>query len=179
MNCPKCHVELEPSKFLEVRIETCPSCKGSWFDRNELRQARNQADSDLAWMEFNIWKETDAFHVKRESVPCPSCGEMMALVGYADTGVQIDYCRECGGIWLDNDEFSQIIESLENDLDSMTASDYLKESVREAEELISAGDNFGEEWKHFRTVLKLLEYRVLAEHRTLARIIENFRSPFA
>jgi Zn-finger nucleic acid-binding protein len=179
MICPKCHVELEASEFLKVRIETCPSCKGSWFDRNELRQARNQADSDLAWMEFNIWKETDAFHVKRESVPCPSCGEMMASVGYADTGVQIDYCSACGGIWLDNGEFSSIIESLENDIDSMTSSDYLKESVREAEELIAAGDNFGEEWKHFRTVLKLLEYRVLAEHRTLARIIENFRSPFA
>ena len=103
----------------------------------------------------------------------------MASVGYADTGVQIDYCRECGGIWLDSGEFTRIINSLEHDIDSMTASDYFKESIREAEELIATGENFGEEWKHFKTVLKLLEYRVLAEHRTLARLIENFRSPFA
>ncbi len=178
MLCPKCFDDLVASELLGVRIDTCPSCKGSWFDRNELRKARNQADSDLAWMEINLWKETDGFHVKRESVECPSCGEKMASVGYADTGVQIDYCSECGGIWLDSGEFTRIIESLEHDIVTMTASDYFKECIREAEELISASDNFGEEWKHFKTVLKLLEYRVLAEHRTLARIIENFRSPF-
>ncbi len=170
---------MKASELLGVRIDTCPSCRGTWFDRNELRQARNQADSDLAWMEIDLWKETDGFHVKRESVQCPFCGEKMASVGYADTGVQIDYCSECGGIWLDSGEFTQIIKSLEHDIDNMTASDYFKESIREAEELIGASDNFGEEWKHFKTVLKLLEYRVLAEHRTLARIIENFRSPFA
>ena len=61
----------------------------------------------------------------------------------------------------------------------MTVSEYLKESIREMEDLISADENLGQEWRHFKTVLKLLEYRVLAEHRTLARIIENFRSPFA
>ena len=179
MLCPKCNADLQVSELLGVRIDRCPSCMGSWFDRNELRQARNQADSDLAWMEINLWKETDGFHVRRESVECPSCGEKMASVGYADTGVQIDYCSDCGGIWLDNGEFRQIIKSLEHDIDNMTASDYFKESIREAEALIGTSENFGEEWKHFKTVLKLLEYRVLAEHRTLARIIENFRSPFA
>ncbi|NOQ22375.1 MAG: hypothetical protein GQ565_06975 [Candidatus Aegiribacteria sp.] len=179
MRCPKCNADLKASELFGVRIDRCPSCMGCWFDRNELRKARNQADSDLAWMEINLWKETDGFHVRRESVGCPSCGEKMASVGYADTGVQIDYCSECGGIWLDNGEFVQIIKALEHDIDNMTASDYFRESIREAEELIGASDNFSEEWKHFKTVLKLLEYRVLAEHRTLARIIENFRSPFA
>ncbi len=179
MHCPKCSTDLKVSKLLGVRIDRCPSCMGSWFDRNELRKARNQADSDLAWMEINLWKETDGFHVKRESVQCPSCGEKMASVGYADTGIQIDYCSECGGIWLDSGEFRQIIQSLEHDIDNMTASDYFRESIREAEELIATSDHFSEEWKHFKTVLKLLEYRVLAEHRTLARIIENFRSPFS
>lgn len=180
MLCPKCHdIELKASELQGVRIDTCPACGGSWFDRNELRQARNKADSDLAWMEINLWKDTEGFHVTRESVRCPSCGEKMVSVGYADTGVQIDYCRECGGIWLDSGEFSSIIKVLEHDIDNMTASDFLKESIREAEELIGTSEKFGEEWKHFKTVIKLLEYRVFAEHRTLARIIENFRSPFA
>lgn len=179
MKCPKCHVDLNSAELLGVKIDKCPSCGGSFFDRNELRQARNRADSDLAWMEFNLWKETDSFHVTKESIQCPFCGEKMASIGYADTGVEIDYCRECGGIWLDRGEFPRIVSSLEEDMDSMSASEYLKESIREMEELISADGNFREEWKHFRTVLKLLEYRVLAEHRTLARIIENFRSPFA
>ena len=103
----------------------------------------------------------------------------MATIGYADTGVQIDYCRSCGGIWLDKGEFPRIIQALEKDVDQMTASDYLKESVRELKNLLSADEDIGEEWKHFQTVLKLLEYSVLAEHRTLAGIIENFRTPFA
>lgn len=179
MLCPKCNVELRNSELLGVKIDLCTKCGGSWFDRNELRQARNQADSDLAWMEFDLWKETDGFHVTKESVECPSCGEKMASIGYADTGVQIDYCRECGGIWLDRGEFAGIIEALEKDIDDMTVSDWLHESIREMEELISADEDLDSEWKHFKTVLKLLEYRVLAEHRTLARIIENFRSPFA
>ncbi len=179
MLCPKCQEELKAEEFQGVRIDTCPSCGGSWFDRNEMRLARNKADSDLAWMEIDLWKKTDGFHVTQESFSCPSCGEKMATVGYADTGVQIDYCRECGGIWLDRGEFSRIVKVLEHDINNMTASDYFKESIREAEELISTSENFGEEWKHFRILMKLLEYRVLAEHRTLARIIENFRSPFS
>jgi len=179
VDCPRCGDGLKPAELLGVRIDACPTCRGSWFDRNELRQARNQADSDLAWMEFNLWKESDGFHVTSESMACPSCGERMATIGYADTGVQIDYCSSCGGIWLDSGEFPRIIQALEEDVDEMTASDYLKESVRELKSLLSADENMEEEWKHFRTVLKLLEYRVLAEHRTLAGIIENFRSPFA
>jgi Zn-finger nucleic acid-binding protein len=179
MECPKCNTELVSSSLCGVRIDVCPGCGGSWFDRNELRQARNQVDPDLAWMEFNLWKKTDAFHVTNNSVKCPSCGEVMAAVGYADTGVIVDYCRECGGIWLDKDEFSKIISALEHDLDTTSASEYLKISIKEMQDLIEAGEDFNKEWKHFKTVLKLLEYRVLAEHRTLARIIENFRSPFS
>ncbi len=179
MICPRCNKELQAAEFAGVRIETCPDCGGSWFDRDELRQARNIADPDLAWMEFNLWKETDGFHVRKDSSKCPSCGGKMALIGYTDSEVELDYCRDCGGIWLDKGEFDAIISALEEDIDSTTASEFLKISIKEMQELIEASDNFGKEWKHFRTVLKLLEYRVLAEHRTIAGIIENFRSPFA
>jgi len=91
----------------------------------------------------------------------------------------VNYCPDCMGAWLSTGAFRRIIRALEHEMDDMTASDYLKETVREAEELIGASEEVGREWKQFRIVLRLLEYRFLAEHGALARLIENFTSPFA
>ena len=40
MICPRCNTELEATEFAGVRIETCPKCGGSWFDRDEVFDAK-------------------------------------------------------------------------------------------------------------------------------------------
>lgn len=39
---------------------------------------------------------------------CPSCN--IALVMTDRSGVEIDYCPECRGVWLDRGELDKIIE---------------------------------------------------------------------
>ena len=40
--------------------------------------------------------------------PCPSCGG--DLVAIERSGVRIDACRSCRGVWLDRGELDQILE---------------------------------------------------------------------
>lgn len=42
------------------------------------------------------------------NMPCPVCG--VALVMSERQGVEIDYCPQCRGVWLDRGELDKIIE---------------------------------------------------------------------
>ena len=37
--CPKCEIGLTPKNIGYVEVDECQSCKGIWFDKDELRQA--------------------------------------------------------------------------------------------------------------------------------------------
>ena len=40
---------------------------------------------------------------------CPACGGAMNLTNYGmDSGVHVDRCASCGGMWLDHDELEHI-----------------------------------------------------------------------
>ena len=53
-----------PKAIGPVEVEECERCKGVWFDKDELRQAKDITDSDLNWMDFEIWKHEDKFKAK-------------------------------------------------------------------------------------------------------------------
>lgn len=38
---------------------------------------------------------------------CPSCGAVMVILELS--GVEVDHCFSCGGVWLDNGELEQIM----------------------------------------------------------------------
>lgn len=46
-------------------------------------------------------------------MPCPVC--QVALVMSDRQGVEIDYCPQCRGVWLDRGELDKIIERSAND----------------------------------------------------------------
>ena len=45
---------------------------------------------------------------KAAGMPCPTCN--VALVMSDRQGVEIDYCPQCRGVWLDRGELDKIIE---------------------------------------------------------------------
>jgi uncharacterized protein len=53
---------------------------------------------------------TFKFH-RRRNMNCPVCN--VALVMAERQGVEIDYCPQCRGIWLDRGELDKIIERTE------------------------------------------------------------------
>ena len=36
MKCPKCGADLTEKEFHHVKVDTCPECKGMWFDAGEV-----------------------------------------------------------------------------------------------------------------------------------------------
>ena len=112
MNCPSCTTELQRKQIKDVQVDQCPTCQGIWFERDELRQAKDAADSDLNWLDFEIWKHPDQFRAEPKNRPCPQCDRALVAVDYGATKVTLDYCPECRGTWLDQGEFKKIVDKI-------------------------------------------------------------------
>ena len=171
--CPKCKVELKPKSIGPVEVDECENCKGIWFDKDELRQAKDITDSDLSWMDFEIWKHEDRFKSKETKIDCPVCRTQTEAIDYGSTSIEVDYCPSCQGIWLEEDEFKKIIESLEDETLSKSFSDYIKASIEEAKEIITGRESFMSEWKDFVTVLRMMQYRMFVENPKLLSTITS------
>jgi Zn-finger nucleic acid-binding protein len=180
MKCPRCDEELQSRTIGTVRIEECPQCRGIWLDEDDLRRAKDEADPDLRWMDFGLWKHEDRFAIATKPVRCPRCKIEMAAVDYDNTKVVVDCCAKCKGVWLDGAEFSKIIDALSEELLTKSVSDYARVSLKEAEEIITGPEGLVSEWKDFLTVLRMLEYRVFSKNPTVNKALSEIqaRSPF-
>jgi Zn-finger nucleic acid-binding protein len=97
--CPRCNVRLwvETIKHFGpiVEIDVCRQCGGTWYDKGELKV--QVPDSHMRH------RLTDFPLVGEESpIACPRCGGMMRLRHEGE--VEVDFCTECGGVWLDMGE---------------------------------------------------------------------------
>lgn len=171
--CPTCQETLELKSIGELSLDECPTCKGTWFDKGELQKAKDAADADLSWMDFEIWKHEDRFTSSTTERTCPVCQATLVSVDYGDTAVSVSYCTACQGTWLGKDEFARIVSALEDELVTKSFSEYVKEAVKEGREVVSGPESFVSEWKDFTTVLRLLEYRLFADKPALLKAIAS------
>ena len=51
---------------------------------------------------------------------CPACGSV-DLVMSERQGIEIDYCPQCRGVWLDRGELDKIIERTQREFDAEAA----------------------------------------------------------
>ncbi|MBK3517605.1 TFIIB-type zinc ribbon-containing protein [Carboxylicivirga marina] len=110
MNCPRCQEQLFISHINDcktsIEIDTCPNCKGIWFDKNELSQI-----DDIIEPTFIEIRHIPNKDVQMETLHCPSCNNSPRLqkaIHPRDSKVIIDYCPYCHGIWLDKGELEAI-----------------------------------------------------------------------
>ena len=154
-----------------VQIDECPQGHGAWFQDQELRIAKDEADPDLAWMDFEIWKHPERFAVDDSHLACPDDKTQLVRVQYGDTSVDVHYCPTCRGLWLDRGSFARVIDALERELTTKTVSDYVKASVSEAKELVTGPESPLSEWRDLRAVLRLLRFRFFVEHQGLSKLL--------
>jgi len=57
IKCPNDQTDLKQSQFKGLKIEECINCQGLWFDRDELRLAKDRTDDDLRWLDFELFDE--------------------------------------------------------------------------------------------------------------------------
>ena len=167
MLCPGCRVELKQKKIKDVGVRECQKCKGIWFEGAELRNAKDSMDPDLSWMDFDIWKHQDEFKATARNLACPKCRKSLVAVNYGDTAVEIDYCPDCDGTWLDRGEFEKIIRSLTDELVTKSFSDYVRASIKEATEIISGPESRFSEWRDFMTVIRMMQLRLFSKNKKL------------
>lgn len=120
MNCPVCKVETLETSEIEPHLfaRTCGNCRGLWISSDDYRQWLNHHGTILS--------DGMTGHDAEMSIPefeiarlCPKDGRI--LIKYRvgrDIAFTIDRCGNCGGVWLDANEW-EVLKSrnLHDDLD--------------------------------------------------------------
>lgn len=114
MVCPKCDCRLKAVVVKDVELEICNSCHGIWFDFEELYKIIQIPQEDLMGTAIEKSLQKDYENASEDNgfrAICPKCKEPMEVQTYCcDSGVKMDKCRHCNGIWLDDGEIIQIIK---------------------------------------------------------------------
>ena len=114
MICPNCQSHMATINYEGISIETCSECNGEWIDDAELgkivqiREVRFDPDERRAIAESTTITGVVLKDVDRD-LQCPKCDGTTDAVNYGgDTGIIIDRCTSCRGIWLDEHELEKI-----------------------------------------------------------------------
>ena len=68
--CPRCGAELKTKVLGSIDVDECESCKGVWLERGELEEVKEEADPNLNWLDFEIWKHPEKFKSSKSGVDC-------------------------------------------------------------------------------------------------------------
>lgn len=173
MNCPNKHGQLEKVLFHNVEVDYCPQCLGVWFDQDEFEHAKDDEDKQLNWLDFDIWRHKEKFTTAPSNKMCPSCRIPFVRIQYDNSKVQVDFCKNCHGIWLDRGEFKQIMVYLKNKADYEILHHYIKNLVKQLWEVFAGPKHFREELNEFLMVIKLFRYKFLVQHPHIEKLIEE------
>lgn len=173
MECPNDGEKLKTALFHEVEVDYCPKCLGIWFDKDELRLAKDEKDSQLNWVDVDLWRDKSKFRVSRGEKFCPVDRSGLQEVKYDGSKTKVDFCKMCKGIWLDRGEFKQIMNYLRSKSDYEILHHYTKNLVAQLWEVFSGPETFREELADFLTLLKLFNYKFETQHPYLNLLIEE------
>lgn len=171
MACPSCQEKLKKAIFYQTEIDYCPRCLGLWFEKDELRQAKDEKDKNLSWLDIDLWQKEEKFKITKGGKLCPICEVPLYEVNYGDSKIRVDLCNLCQGIWLDRGEFKKIIDYLREKKKEEILDHYFGNLVKEGLEIFIGPETFREELADFLTILKLLNYKLLVQYPILNKII--------
>jgi Zn-finger nucleic acid-binding protein len=127
MKCPNCQTPLKTNDYEGISIETCSQCNGEWLDSDELgkvvaiREARFNSDEKRAISESTTIKGVVLEDIDRD-LKCPKCDGITDALNYGgDSGIIIDRCTVCHGLWLDDRELEKIQMLIEGWDDALPA----------------------------------------------------------
>lgn len=110
MKCPRCNMDLVPTVRRKVDMSFCPSCKGMWLDAQELDQLENEA-FDLGDDE----KGTLVFSSTPTTQKCPLCEATLQRFNYRAYDLEMEFCPNRHGYWLDADEDTRVLELMKDE----------------------------------------------------------------
>jgi Zn-finger nucleic acid-binding protein len=110
MKCPNCDAELVQQKRDGVEMEVCPACLGMWLTAQELVQLEDEV------FDFG---DDEKGSLMLGSTPstrhCPVCGKLMKSFQYRLYELEMDFCEEQHGYWLEADEDKRVLELMKEE----------------------------------------------------------------
>ena len=110
MKCPDCNAELVQKKRDGVDMEVCPSCAGMWLSSRELTQLEDEAfdfgDDEKGSLMLDPTPSTRK---------CPQCGKLMKTFQYRLYDLEMDFCEDQHGYWLEADEDKRVLEIMKTE----------------------------------------------------------------
>jgi Zn-finger nucleic acid-binding protein len=97
-----------------VRIHTCDGCGGEFIGSGELAlivRTRNERFPEAEAVDLSQIKPTFGVPAseKERTLSCPECASSMSVVNYGgDSGIFVDRCSACGGLFLDSGELENV-----------------------------------------------------------------------
>jgi Zn-finger nucleic acid-binding protein len=91
-------------------METCPTCKGMWLTCQELEQLEDEV--------FDFGDDEKGSLMLGSEIStrkCPQCGKPMKSFGYRLYDLQLDFCEDGHGYWLDADEDQRVLELMKKE----------------------------------------------------------------
>lgn len=118
MKCPHCNTDLVPTKRDGLDVDFCPSCKGMWLTRQELEQLEDEVFDFGDDVKGSLMLGSTPTEFK-----CPQCAKPMQEFGYRLFDLEMEYCPDGHGYWLDADEDQRVLQLMakeETDLQRKT-----------------------------------------------------------
>lgn len=108
MKCPACREEMIVIEYKDIELDVCSSCKGVWFDAEELELLLGSLQLPVEELVRKLGEKSS-----EEVRKCPACRKKMekVLVG-PGKGEIIDRCRKGHGLWFDGGELDTVIRAL-------------------------------------------------------------------
>lgn len=105
---------MQTINYESIEIESCSECDGDWLDYSELAKIANirvvkfDKEETRAIAESTTIKGVITRSLDRK-LKCPKCDASTNAINYGgNTGIIIDRCVNCRGIWLDKSELEKI-----------------------------------------------------------------------
>jgi Zn-finger nucleic acid-binding protein len=109
--CPKCKgSKLILQKIGETSVHECEKCSGIWLNKGELNALVHPAEGDLEYCSREYIAED-----RISEYQCPACAnpKLKKVNFIAYSGIVMDYCEKCQGLWLDRGELDAIIAEVD------------------------------------------------------------------
>jgi Zn-finger nucleic acid-binding protein len=180
--CPACSENLNLYKVFGIKIEACPRCKGIFLEKDELRSLKDKSTKGtwltLRWMddEVEAIEKSKAMLSKRL---CPKCSKVKFIsTHFGESRIILDWCPHCHGVWLDGEEFQEILQYLAGKLNNLTSDEMKSKVYEEIKEIWSGPENKLSEVLDAKAAISALINIKIFEHPELFNFLTNFSNSF-
>ena len=176
--CPACETLLDSYGTYGIKIENCSKCGGLWLHEKELKVLKDKIDEDswgnLRWMNDEVAAiEKTSSTVSNKT--CPECSNTRLLsTHFGNSKIIIDRCGQCHGVWLECDEFEDMVRYLRDELNHLTSKEMEKKVAEEVKKIWSdSSEGKISEILDAKAAISALVNISIFEHPALAGMLIN------